>query len=75
MVLMKKKILVSINNYMKGMHVISMVSMSVEDRYKKWNTVMFQKILNWCLIEISLPVDETQFSKTTITKMPLHHII
>ena len=39
MVSMKKnKHLVSINNHMQGMHVIFMVSTSMEDRYAKLNS-------------------------------------
>ena len=41
----------------------------MEDRYEKKNTMMFQKKKKIELVfEIGLPANETQFSKTAITK-------
>ena len=52
----------------------SIVSKLTKDRYDKWNTVMFQKKKTELAFEIGLPVNETQFSKTTITKNNFFHI-
>ena len=43
-----------------------MVLMLMEGRYEKKNTMMFQKIE--LVFEIGLPANETQFSKTAMTK-------
>ena len=45
-----------------------MVLMLMEDRYEKKNTMMFQKKKIELVFEIGLPANETQFSKTAITK-------
>ena len=45
-----------------------MVLMLMEDRYEKKNTMMFQKKKIELVFEIGLPANETQSSKTAITK-------
>ena len=47
-----------------------MVLMLMEDRYEKKNTMMFQKKKKKIelVFEIGLPANETQSSKTAITK-------
>ena len=47
----KIKLLVSINNYIQGM-----VSLSMEDKYQKQNTVMFRKKIELAF-EIGFPVN------------------
>ena len=56
----------------KGCTWFSMVSMTMEERYEKKNTVLFLKKIKLAF-EIGLPINETQFSKTT-TKNDFFHI-
>ena len=60
---MKKNKLVSINNYIQGMHMIfSDLNLKRDTRN---NTTKFQKKFELGF-EIGLPANETQFAKTTV---------